>query len=53
MKLLMTCLFLGLFFSCAHSTKNEASTDQDKAEKKADTKTESVKTKPSNGGLDL
>ena len=53
MKLIMACLFMGLFISCAHSTKNETSANQDKVEKNSDTKTESIKTEPSNGGLDL
>ena len=39
MKLIMACLFMGLFISCAHSTKNETSANQDKVEKNSDTKT--------------
>ena len=52
MKLIMACLFIGLFISCAHAP-NETSTDQDKVEKKVDTEKEIIKTEPSNGGLDL
>ncbi|EDM26352.1 hypothetical protein LNTAR_19812 [Lentisphaera araneosa HTCC2155] len=52
MKLIMACLFIGSFISCAHAP-NETSADPDKVEKKADTETDNIKTQPSNGGLDL